>query len=364
MDKVLLFPHEALQRVVRDVFLASGSPAAEADLVSQRLVKSNLTGHDSHGVIRIPRYMDWVRDGSVKPGQQVDFVRDNGSTCVLTGHRGYGQVIADAGMKLAIARAREYQVAAVGVTDLSHIGRLADYAVMASAAGMIGLAFTAAGGFSARMTPFGGSQQRMSTNPIAAAFPSARPFPVVLDLATSAYAEGKFRVFVEAGVAAPPNVLLDSAGRPSTDPHDLYAGGAIRPLGGDQGYKGYLLNFMVEVLAGLLTGGGFVGKTGQEPLFNNCTLMIVLNVAAFREIQTFKDELERLITYLKDTRPAEGGEVLYPGEVEARHETQRRTQGIPLAETTVKNIQQELDHYGVAGDLLALGTESAWKSGV
>ncbi len=363
MATVYLFPHARLEQVTHDILIGAGSPEPEAALLAERLVKSNLTGHDSHGIIRIPRYMQWLREGVIHPGQKADFVRDNGSTAVMSGHRGYGHVIANEAMRVAIARAREHMVSAIGVTDLTHIGRLADYAVLASEADQIGLVFTATGGFSKLVAPFGGSERRMSTNPLAVAFPSDRADPIVFDFASSAYAEGKFRVFSEGKVQTPPNVLLDKDGHPSTDPDDLYAGGAIRPLGGDQGYKGYLLNFMMEVLGGLLTGGGFVGKE-EHPPFNNCSLMICLNVSAFREVPAFKAELEQLIAYLKATRPADGEEVLYPGEKEARKEADRRANGVPLAETTVQNLQAEMERYGVAGELVADGTPTdaaAWK---
>jgi len=363
MDTIYRFPTGVIEDVARGIFQGSGSPEDEAALIAERLVISNLTGHDSHGVIRIPRYMDWLRDGTIRPGQKVDFLRDNGSTAVLTCNRGYGQVGANEAVKIAIARAREYQIAAVGVTDLTHIGRLADYANMAAKQDMIALIFTSTGGYSKLVAPHGGAARRMSTNPIAVGFPSDREYPLVFDMATSAYAEGKFRVFLEGGVSTPENVLLDPDGRPSTDPEDLYKGGAIRPLGGEQGYKGYLLNFLVEVLGGLLTGGGFMGKE-ENPPFNNCTMFIVLNVATFREVPVFKQELEQFIAYLKDTPPLGGGEVLYPGEKEARLEQDRRKNGIPLAETTIGKIQEEMFQYGVPGDLKALGTVSegsSWK---
>lgn len=363
MDTIYRIPAVAMEEVAKGIFKGAGSPEDEAALIAERLVISNLTGHDSHGVIRIPRYMGWVRDGTIQPGQKVDFLRDNGSTAVLTHHRGYGQTGANAAVKVAIERAREFQIAAVGVTDLTHIGRLADYAEMAAEEGMIAMIFTATGGFSKLVAPYGGATRRMSTNPIAVGFPSDREYPLVFDMATSAYAEGKFRVFMEGGVQTPEGVLLNPDGKPSTDPNDLYAGGAIRPLGGDQGYKGYLLNFLVEVLGGLLTGGGFVGNE-ENPPFNNCTMFIVLNVATFRELPAFKSEMEQFIAYLKDTPPLGGGEVLYPGEKEARIRQDRSANGIPLAETTIGNIQEEMFTYGVSGDLKSLGTvskDAAWK---
>jgi uncharacterized oxidoreductase len=357
MESVFLFPPDTLQTAARKILSAAGSPGPEADLISARLVKANLTAHDSHGIIRLHQYMDTLRSGVIKPGRKAEVVRDNGSTAVLKGNRGYGQSIATEAMQVAIAKAKEYNLAAVGVMDLHHIGRLADYVVLAAQQNLVALMFTSGGGFSHLVTPFGGSQRRMSTNPFAAAFPSDREWPIVMDFATSAYAEGKFKVMRDAGGKMPPNVLLDKDGRPSVDPNDLYAGGAIRPLGGDQGYKGYLLNFLIEVVAGILTNGGHMGKEDQ-PLFNNASLMIVLNVTAFRALPDFKRELENLIAYLKGAREAEGQHVLYPGEKEAQLEQHRRAAGIPLPKATVEGLQFELDHFKLGGNLLSQGQES------
>lgn len=357
MDKVYVFPAQALRQTAREVLQAAGSPAEEAELVSTRLLKANLTGHDSHGIIRLHQYMDNLRAGVIKPGQKVEIVKDNGSTAVLTGHRGFGQTIANEAMKIAIQRAKEHNLAAIGVRDLNHVGRLADYVTLAAQQNLIGLMWTSTGGFSHLVAPHGAFQRRMSTNPFAAAFPSDRQDPVVFDFATSAYAEGKFKVMRDAGAQMPPNVLLDKEGRPSTNPHDLYAGGAIRPLGGDQGYKGYLLNFLVEVLGGILTDGGYLGKT-EQPLFSNSSLMILINVAVYRALPDFKRELEGLIGYLKGAQSAPGGHVLAPGEKEVRIEQERSAQGIPLAAATVAGIQWELDHFKIPRKLAALGMES------
>ncbi len=365
MDRVYLFPPDTLQATARAILSAAGSPTAEAHLISQRLIQANLTAHDSHGIIRLHQYMDTLRSGAIKPGRKAEFVKDNGSTAVLKGNRGFGQTIATEAMQVAIAKATEYNLAAVGVTDLHHIGRLADYVVMAAQQNLVALMWTSGGGFSHLVTPFGGNERRMSTNPFAAAFPSDREWPIVMDFATSAYAEGKFKVMRDAGGQMPPNVLLDKAGRPSTDPNDLYGGGAIRPLGGDQGYKGYLLNFLVEVLAGILTNGGHMGKE-EKPLFNNSSLMIVLNVAVYRALPDFKRELENLIAYLKNARAAEGDGVLYPGEKEVRMERKRRATGIPLPQATVEGLQFELEHFKLGGNLLAQGKETqeaVWSYG-
>ena len=357
MENVYLFSPDTLQSAVRKILSAAGSPDPEAALISERLVKANLTAHDSHGVMRMHQYMEALRGGVIQPGRKAEMVLDSGSTAVLKGNRGFGQTIATEAMRVAITKAKEFNLAAVGVTDLHHVGRLADYVVLAAQQDLVALMFTATGGFNPLVAPYGGSARRMATNPFAAAFPSDRESPIVMDFASSTYAEGKFRVMRDAGGHMPPNVLLDKDGKPSVDPNDLYGGGAIRPLGGDQGYKGYLLNFLIEVLGGILTDGGYMGKE-EKPPFNNSSLMIVLNVAFYRALPDFKQELEGLIAYLKGTREAEGQHVLYPGEKEALMEQKRRAAGIPLPKTTVEELQFELDHFKVGGNLLSQGKES------
>jgi len=357
MDPVYLFSPDTLQSTARKILSAAGSPGSEADLISGRLIKANLTAHDSHGMIRLHQYMDTLRQGVIHPGRKAEMVRDNGSTAVMKGNRGFGQSIATEAMKVAIAKAKEFNLAAVGVTDLHHIGRLADYVVLAAQQNLVALMFTSTGGFSHLVAPYGGNARRMSTNPFAAAFPSDREWPIVMDFASSAYAEGKFKVMRDAGGHMPPNVLLDKDGNPSVDPNDLYGGGAIRPLGGDQGYKGYLLNFLIEVVGGILTNGGCLGKE-EKPLFNNSSMIIALNVASYRALPDFKQELEGLIAYLKGTREAEGQHVLYPGEKEVLMEKQRRAAGIPLPKATVEGLQFELDHFKLGGNLLSQGKES------
>ena len=346
MTDTYYYSPETLEKIGFEMFKASGSPEEEARLISTRLVASNLAGHDSHGVLRLHTYMGWLRKGMIKPGATPAILKDNGATAVVDGHWGYGQVAAEYTMALAIERAHEHGVAAVGVTQLLHVGRLADYAITAAKAGMIALVSTSAGGFAARVAPFGGLAGRIATNPFAVGFPSSEREPVFFDFATATVAEGKLQVARDAGLDVAEGLILDKEGNPTTNPVDFYEGGAILPVGGPKGYKGYLMAFLVEVLAGLLTGGGFVGRE-EDPVFNNCTFMIVIDVEVFRNLGDFKGEMERLIDHLKATPAHPGDEVLYPGEVEVRNEAQRRRDGIPLAAETVRKIQEELDNLKV-----------------
>lgn len=354
MNSPYYFQPAILSRTVFDLFQGSGSPQDEAKLVSSRLLKSDLTGHPSHGIIRIPMYMNMLRRNLIIPGAIPDFIHDNGPTALINGHRSYGQVGAEKAMTTAIEKALKYGISGVGVTNLAHIGRLADYANSASRAGCLALVFTSCGGVASLVAPFEGLSRRMATNPIALGIPSDREYPIVMDLATSVFAEGKLRVMLAAGKPAPEKTLIDKDGNPTTNPADFYDGGALLPLGGDQGYKGYLLNFMVEVLAGILTGGGYAGGDDKAP-FNNCTLMIVIDVQQFRDLTLFKSELETMIKFLKDTPVAEDKEVLYPGEKEFRYEQAVMKTGVPLADKTVQAIQEELDRYNVLVHLAELG---------
>ncbi|MBW2092355.1 MAG: Ldh family oxidoreductase, partial [Deltaproteobacteria bacterium] len=311
MSDTYYFPPEYLRQAACNLFLASGSPQEEAELISGRLLKADLTGHPSHGNIRIPMYLRMTRADLIKPGAAPSLAVDHGPIAVVDGNNAYGQVGAEKAMEEAIARARAHGISAVGVIKLGHIGRLADYAVLAAQAGCIGMVYTTCGGAASLVAPFEGCSRRMATNPMAMAVPSDREYPIVFDMATSVFAEGKLRVMRAAGKAAPEEALLDKEGRPTTNPADFYEGGTLLPLGGRQGYKGYLLNFMIEVLGGILTNGGYLGRE-ENAKFSNSSLMIVIDVGKFRDPPKFKAELEGLINYLKESPVSEGKEVLYP----------------------------------------------------
>ena len=355
MESFKRFSPEILEEAAFGVFSASGSPEAEARLLARRLTQASLAGHDSHGILRVHHYMTQLRDGLIRPGVTPTVERDNGSTVLLRGNRAYGQIVAEEGMRIAIERARERGVAAVGILENLHIGRLADYVITAAREGMIGMIFAAAGGSAQLVTPFGGIRRRWATNPLAVAFPSRREFPVVFDMATSVIANGKLRVARDEGRPVEEGLMIDGSGNPSTDPADMERGGALLPLGDALGHKGYLLAFLVEVLGGLLTGAGFA-HTEEEPPFSNPSFMIALDVTRFRTLDAFRDELEQLIAYLKATPSRPGEEVLSPGEVEERNERERRANGIPLPMLTMRNLQSELDRFGIGTNLESLAS--------
>ena len=197
------------------------------------------------------------------------------------------------------------------------------------------------------MAPFGGAKARLGTNPICFAVPSNLEGPLFFDMATSAAAAGKIDVAMARGKQVPPGWLIDAEGKPTTDPRVLRKGGALLPLGGAEGYKGYGLAAMVEIFSGLLTGLGFgVEPTGRH---NDGCFIAVFNVAAFRDLGTFKREVTEFANYLKATPPAEGFDrVYYPGEIEFEREQERRANGIPIEDATWEGLRKLAAELGVA----------------
>jgi LDH2 family malate/lactate/ureidoglycolate dehydrogenase len=341
---------EKLMEIARALLQKAGASAEEAATIARYNIGANLVGHDSHGIILIPSYIDRIKVGHIVPGAPFDVKEQSPTTMVIDGNWGFGYVVTDRAMRMTIDKARQQNVAATTVYRQSHIGRLASYPLMAAREGMIAM-ITADSGRSAKaVAPFGGAQARLGTNPICFAIPSNLQGPLFFDMATSAAAAGKINVATARGEQVPTGWLIDKDGKPSTDPRVLRQGGALLPLGGAEGYKGYGLATIVEIFSGLLTGLGFgVEPTGRH---NDGCFIAVFNVAAFRDLETFKREVTEFAQYLKATPPAEGfKEVLYPGEIEFQREQDRRKNGIPVEDATWNKLRDLAQGYGIAAEL-------------
>src|SRR5215470_5632105 len=341
---------ERLTAIGAALLKAAGASAEEACAVAIGCVNANLAGHDSHGIIAIPTYIDRIRAGHIVPGANWTIVRESPATTVIDGNWGFGFYVNARAMQLTIEKAKKANVAACTVFRQSHVGRLAAYPLMAMREGMIGLATADSGRSPKGVAPFGGREPRLGTNPISIAVPSDLDGPFCLDMATSAVAAGKVALAVARSEQIPQGWIVDAAGRHSTDPRDYRKGGALLPLGGTEGYKGSGLAAMVEVLCGLLTGLGFgVEPTGRH---NDGCFMAVFNVAAFRPLQDFKKEVADFARYLKSTPPSEGSSgVFYPGEVEYLREQQRRKNGIEVEDATWEKLRRLAGDYKIAKDL-------------
>jgi uncharacterized oxidoreductase len=341
---------ERLTRIGTALLKAAGASDEEASAVAIGCVNANLAGHDSHGIIAVPTYIDRIKAGHIVPGAKWTIEQESPTTTVIDGHWGFGFHVNAKAMALTIEKAKKANVAACTVFRQSHVGRLAAYPMMAMREGMIGIATADSGRSPKLVAPFGGREARLGTNPISIAVPSDLDAPFYLDMATSAVAAGKIMLSVARKEEIPKGWIIDSEGRHTTDPTQYRKGGALLPLGGTEGYKGSGLAAMVEVLCGLLTGLGFgVEPTGRH---NDGTFMAVFNVAAFRPLEQFKKEVGEFARYLKSTPPSEGSSgVFYPGEVEYIREQQRAKDGVEIEDATWEKLRALAVEYKLAKDL-------------
>ncbi len=340
---------DALRRAVADAFAAVGVPAREAEIVAEHLVEAELASVVSHGILRVPSYIEAVRQGRVVPGAPLTVLRQTPSTAALDGNRGFGQVMARRAMETAVEIAERTGVAAVTLVNCSHTGRLGAYTEYAARHGLVGLMMVNAGGHGQWVAPFGGTAGRLSTNPFSVALPTDLGFPLVLDAATSVAPEGKVRACRTAGKPIPEGWVVAADGRLTTDPADLYGPprGALLPFGG---HKGFGLGLVVDALAGILSGAGcctdpaapLEGKTDG-------VFLVAVRVEAFCPLPFFRQQVALLVRHVKSSPAAPGfGAVLVPGEPEAAERARREREGIPIAEGVWQELRAVLDGLSVS----------------
>src|SRR3984957_15391423 len=322
---------------VAEVFAHSESSPEEAKRIATYLTTANLTGHDSHGVIRVPVYIRWKKMGSVVPDQTVELVVDTPSLAVVDGKFGYGQTVAPQAVRIGIEKCKKAGLSAVALRNAGHIGRVGDWAEMAAAEGLVSVHFVNAAG-SLLVAPFGGVEKRLSTAPYCVGVPREGEAPIVLDFATSVVAEGKVLVSSRGGKKLPKAALIDGDGTLSEDPHVLYGeyttdgprdhtkgSGAIRAFGD---HKGSGLAFMCELLGGALTG---TGATAPNRRFANGMLAFYIDPKGVVPAHFFDGEISRYVDFIRQTKPIAGGDpVMIPGDAERKTRADRTKNGIPL----------------------------------
>jgi uncharacterized oxidoreductase len=339
----------ALQSLARRIFEALKVPQDEATWVAELLVRANMAGHDSHGVIRLPQYAQAIQAGLVQPGAVPEVVKESPATALIDGRWGFGQVVARHAMQLALRKAGQTAVSSVCAYNLYHVGRLADYTRLAAERDFASLMMVNGGGASPIVAPFGGAAGRLATNPLSIAFPTGGPVPFLLDMATSVVAEGKIRLKRDRRERTPEGWLLDHQGHPTTDPNVLYQQppGAILPLGGNAGHKGFGLALVVEILGGILARAGYAGAETER--FSNGTCIVVIDIKAFVDPHEFRREIDALLAYVKSASKVPGVEaILYPGEPEALEQQRREREGIPVEEETWRHIASLAQSLGIA----------------
>jgi uncharacterized oxidoreductase len=339
---------EKLKKVCFEILKAAGAPEAEAETVSTLLVEANLHGLDSHGVLRLEPYVRGIEKKRIVPGAEIQVIKETSATLVLDGNWGFGQVICMKAMKMAIQKAKKTGISSVAVFNCNHIGRLADYSMLAARNDMICMTLVQAGPHGS-MAPFGGKKAVMGTNPMCFAIPSGTENPVVLDMATSMVSGGAIRIRHARGEKVPEGWILDPEGKPTTNPADWI--GPPKGISLPFGHKGYGLAVVIESLCGGLTGVG-VGKEILEKFPNrsgiNQVLIVVINVAAFAEVDKFKNHVKSLIKQIKAVPTQEGvDEIFLPGEPEFRAKERRLRDGIYVEEGTWNKVTALGEKLGV-----------------
>jgi uncharacterized oxidoreductase len=331
-------PAPKLQDLAARIFAALGAPGEDARWIATLLVRANLRGHDSHGVIRIPQYVGSVREGHTNPRPAITLTQETPTTAVVDGDLGFGQVVARRAAEVAIERAGRQGIAGVGVQRSNHIGRLADYVELAASRGLVGLMWTNAA-TAVSVVPFGGVSRRLSTNPLAVAVPGPDgSVALSVDMATSIVAEGKVRVKRNRKEPLPEGWAIDEQGGSVTDSTAFYGPprAGLLPMAG---HKGTALGLVVEVLGGILSGAGAIGaKSG--PVLNG-SFLVAIDVQRFLPLAEFTKQVSGLVEWVRSADPAPGtGRVMVPGEPEARTERERSAHGIPVEAETWRQIEE------------------------
>jgi hydroxycarboxylate dehydrogenase B len=299
---------------VARIFMAHGVPEADALLVASELVRTELMGIRSHGLIRVFQYLRDIASGLVRPGAPITILDGQGATAIVDCGWNLGIVAAHQALIAGIERAREHRLAAIVTRHCNHAGRLGSYAEVAARSGLICIAAIAIPELGHFVVPWGGAEGRLGTNPVAFGFPTDGD-PIIADFATSVIPEGRIRAARAGGHELPPDAILDATGAPTTDPAAFYGPprGFLLPFGGPVGYKGYALGLLAELLGGVLADTP-VTATGRPV---NGVFFLLLDPSAFLPPGRCEELAAEVVGYLHGTKAASGHQaVLVPGERE------------------------------------------------
>ena len=333
-----VYKKDSLINAIEAIVLAGGSDAREARIVAENLVTANLTGHDSHGVGMIPRYTESLLEGGLKVNQHPKMLFDGGAMISLDGQSGYGQVIGLEAMEIGIARAKQHGMCVMGLGRSHHLCRIGQWAEQAVAAGLISLHFTNVISRSI-VAPFGGADARFGTNPMTVGIPIPGEPPFILDMATSAVAQGKIRVAHNKGEQVSPDWLIDDHGKPTAEARF----GVIEPFGALRTFglhKGYGLAVVCELLGGALTGGGtWHSDDRSKKRVWNGMLTILIDPRRMGTADVFGTETTAFLESLRRSPVAPGfDKVRIAGEPERETRAKRERDGISVDQNTWNDI--------------------------
>ncbi|HDJ21836.1 MAG TPA: Ldh family oxidoreductase, partial [Candidatus Bathyarchaeota archaeon] len=337
---------ERLREIGEAIFTALGLSEEAASFLVETLVEASLTGHDSHGIQYYTRYAERIREGYIKVDAQPRVVKETPTTALVDGAWAPGQITARKVTRLAVEKAKQHMVSAVGAYNCNHIGRIGYYTQMASGQGVIAELFVNVG--HPIVSAHNGFGPLFGTNPFSLSVPTEGAPPFLVDYATSMVAAGKLSFAASKGARIPTHWARDAEGQETDDPEVLGKGGWLLPFGS---YKGYGLQLCCELLGAVLTGSRTGIDPRQEPPSSNGVLMVALNPEAFVGLQPFKEAAGALLDHVKSSPSLPGREVLVPGMPEARVKEERLRLGVEVPETTWRAITGLCGELGVDATL-------------
>ncbi|MBC8054331.1 MAG: Ldh family oxidoreductase [Sphingobacteriaceae bacterium] len=355
-----IIQEQNLRNFTEAVFKKIGCPEADAKLAADVLIASDLRGIDSHGVARLSGYIRLWEKKRINATPKITIVHETPTTATVDGDSGLGLVVAPFAMKLAIEKAEKYGSGWVSVRNSNHFGIAGYYALEAVRKDMIGIAMTNA---SPLVAPTFTTERLLGTNPMCYAFPAGKYPPVIVDMATSAAANGKLEIAQRAGKPLPEGWVQTNSGETTTDSHALKSGGSLLPLGSDRehgSHKGFGLSATVDLLSAVLSGANygpwvppfvsFLDPLPDLPGLGIGHFVGAMRVDGFRPVEDFKTHMDKWIERFKSAKPIDGSQpLIIPGEPELEAEAQRKINGIPLVNSVVKDLNEVAAMLGIEG---------------
>jgi len=358
MEEVLRFKKEDLFDYAVLYMEKLGIPKKDAEIVADVLIAADLSGIDSHGLIRIYSYYgSRLEKKYMDPLTPFKIISETDTTVLYDGGNGLGQVVSFLAMKKCIEKAEKSNVAIAVVKNSNHYGIAGYYSKMALEYGMLGISLTNS---QSLVAPTYGKTAVLGTNPISFAAPSYNEYPFVLDMATSVVPIGRVRVYEEKNEKIPIGWGIDIDGNDTDDPKKVGIGGpgALMPLGGIdimRGYKGYGLALIVEILCSALSGAGYMTELGfpHEPKVSDLShFFMAVNIEAFRPLIDFKKQVDDMVRMLKNSPKAAGRDKIYvAGEKEFEIIKFNEKHGVPIIASVVENLKTSGSRLGVNFEL-------------